>query len=89
MRDFPEFPWKDLSFKNILLIIVFILVVIFLAESFYFVGPAESAIVKRFGKIIGVFGPGLHWKIPLLDSVSKVDVAAIRRLEIGFRTINI
>ncbi|MCX7845542.1 MAG: FtsH protease activity modulator HflK [Dictyoglomaceae bacterium] len=90
MRDwsnFPTFPKHQFSFKNIITLIIIILIILIIVGSFYFVGPAEAGILKRFGKIIGVYGPGLHWKIPIIDSVHKFDIAAIRRLELGFRTI--
>jgi membrane protease subunit HflK len=92
MRDwqnFPNFPGSQISLKGIFIIILVILIIVLLSGSFYFVGPAESAVIRRFGKIIGVYGPGLHFKIPLIDSVNKVDISAIRRLEIGFRTITL
>ncbi len=92
MRDwtnFPTFPKNQFSFKSILTLIIIVLLIIIVVGSFYFIGPAEVGILKRFGKIIGAYGPGLHWKIPIIDSITKIDVAAIRRLEIGFRTITL
>ncbi|MCX7845181.1 MAG: FtsH protease activity modulator HflK [Dictyoglomaceae bacterium] len=87
--NFPTFPKHQFSFQNILSLIIIIFIILIVIGSFYFVGPAEAGILKRFGKIVGVFGPGLHWKIPIIDSVHKIDIAAIRRLEIGFRTIDV
>ncbi|MCS7201442.1 MAG: FtsH protease activity modulator HflK [Dictyoglomus sp.] len=87
--NFPTFPKHQFSFQNVFSLIIIIFVILIALGSFYFVGPAEAGILKRFGKIIGVYGPGLHWKIPIIDSVHKIDIAAIRRLEIGFRTIDV
>ncbi|MEN2983886.1 MAG: FtsH protease activity modulator HflK [Dictyoglomaceae bacterium] len=87
--NFPTFPKHQFSFQSVLSLIIIIFVILIALGSFYFVGPAEAGILKRFGKIIGVYGPGLHWKIPIIDSVHKIDIAAIRRLEIGFRTIDV
>lgn len=91
MQNFPDFqfPKNNLSVRTILSIIAVIFLIVVLFSSFYFVGPAEVGVVKRFGRIVGTYDPGIHWKIPFLDQVIKVDVSAIRRLEIGFRTITL
>lgn len=91
MQNFPDFrfPKNNLSIKTIFIVIIVVILLVLVFSSFYFVGPAEVGIVKRFGKIVGVYDPGIHWKLPLIDQVIKVDVSAIRRLEIGFRTITL
>ena len=38
-------------------------------SSFFTVQTAETAIVTRFGKFLRIAGPGLGWKIPLIDTV--------------------
>ncbi len=88
-KEYPPFFKKKVPLKSIIGIILFILILISFSLSFYFVGPAEVGIVKRFGKIVAVHDPGLHWKLPFIDQAKKVDVMAIRRLEIGFRTITL
>ena len=41
-------------------------------SSFYTVQPEERAVVKRFGRVIGITDPGLHFKLPLgLDEVNS------------------
>ncbi|MHC4076174.1 MAG: protease modulator HflK [Planctomycetota bacterium] len=65
----------------ILKIIMFCLVVIFLASGFKTVGSDEQALVLRFGKIRGIgegrlLGPGLHWILPYpIDEIIKIPVA--------------
>lgn len=40
---------------------------------FFIVNHYDSAIVLRFGKFTGKeYGAGIHWKIPLADSVNEV-----------------
>ncbi|MFN2369313.1 MAG: FtsH protease activity modulator HflK, partial [Desulfurivibrionaceae bacterium] len=41
----------------------------------------------RLGKYLKTAGPGLNFKIPLVDVVSKVDVKTVRKEEFGFRTM--
>ncbi len=58
-------------------------------SSFYTVQPEEEAVVKRFGKVIAINPPGLHFKIPFgIDRVSLVPTARVLKEEFGFRTAN-
>jgi len=54
-------------------------------DAFYKINPGEVGVVLRLGKFYSKTDPGLHIKIPYLDSVTKVDVERTRRLEFGFR----
>ena len=55
--------------------------------SYFQVEPAEEAVVLRFGAPLEeTFGPGLHFKIPFIDSVHTVAVEEQHRLEFGFRS---
>lgn len=59
-----------------------------LLSSFYTVQPEERAVVKRFGKVIEVNEPGLHFKIPFgVDHVQKVATERVLKQEFGFRTL--
>lgn len=51
-------------------------------SSVYTVPLGEQAVVQRFGKIVGIFGPGLHVRIPVLDRVTKVATDAVQQLQI-------
>ncbi|MCC5854126.1 MAG: prohibitin family protein [Idiomarina sp.] len=42
--------------------------------SFYTVDEGERGVVIRYGSLINVADPGLHFKIPLVDSVRKISV---------------
>jgi membrane protease subunit HflK len=44
-------------------------------NGFYTVAPHEQAIVLRFGKYLSTQGPGLHFKIPLVDDAVPVDTS--------------
>lgn len=58
------------------------------------VGPAEVAIVRRFGRLVDGdygpeknFGPGLHWRWPWpIEEVIRIQPDRLRDVEIGFRT---
>jgi regulator of protease activity HflC (stomatin/prohibitin superfamily) len=42
--------------------------------SWYQVDQGERAIVLRFGELVGESGPGLHFKLPWVDSVRRITV---------------
>jgi modulator of FtsH protease HflK len=58
-----------------------------LLSSFYTVQPEERAVVKRFGKVVAINDPGLHFKLPFgVDVVQKVATERVLKQEFGFRT---
>jgi len=42
--------------------------------SWYTVDQSERAVVLRFGQLVGEAGPGLHFKLPWVDTVSMITV---------------
>ncbi|MDX1635380.1 MAG: FtsH protease activity modulator HflK [Marinobacter sp.] len=59
--------------------ILFVGYVIF--QSFYTVDEQERAVVLRFGEYHTTEDPGLRFKVPLIDSVTKVRVTNVRTAE--------
>ncbi|MEA1050522.1 FtsH protease activity modulator HflK [Lamprobacter modestohalophilus] len=58
-------------------------------SSWYTVQPEERAVVKRFGAVIGINDPGLHFKIPFgIDTVQFVATERVLKQEFGFRTLS-
>ncbi len=56
-------------------------------SSFYTVQPEQRAVVKRFGEVIKVSDPGLHFKLPFgVDQVQFVATERVLKQEFGFRT---
>ncbi len=63
------------------------IVVIWLASGFYTIQPGEEGVVTRFGKVARISTAGLNYHIPWpIEELRKVNVAEIRRLEVGFRS---
>ena len=63
------------------------LALMWLASGIYTVNPGEVAVVRHFGREVGRSGPGLGYRLPWpVQQVDIVNVQAIRRLEVGFRT---
>lgn len=47
-------------------------------QSFYTVNEQERAVVLRFGEYSNTESPGLRFKVPLIDDVTKVAVTSVR-----------
>lgn len=71
-----------------LVVVVAVLFLILAASSVvYTVQPEGEAVVKRFGKVVAVKPPGLHFKLPLgIDQQIFVPTARVLKAEFGFRT---
>jgi membrane protease subunit HflK len=60
------------------------------ATGFYIVNPEQVGVVKRFGQFTYTTGAGPHWHLPYpIESVLRPNVTGVRRLEVGFRTVNV
>jgi len=71
---------------KIILIVLSLLIFQGVYSSFYTINPGEVGIVLRFGQYARTTMPGLHFKVPYLEDLTKVDVETVRKEEFGFRT---
>ena len=80
--EVPEFDFRKV-------LPVFLIAVIFLLAylSVYSVKADEQGVLLRFGKFSSIAPPGLHFKIPIIDEVYKVQTSKQFVEEFGFRTI--
>ena len=70
-------------------IIIGLIVVIWLLQGIYTVGPSEVGLVKRFGKHVRSVNSGLNYHVPPpIESVQIVDIRSVRKIEIGYETIS-
>jgi len=88
-NDFPSLEIKLPKIKAgiVKIIIVAVAVLILLFSSVYQISPEEIGVILRFGKFVRTTDPGLHFKIPLVEDLSKVPVQRQLKMEFGFRTI--
>jgi membrane protease subunit HflK len=64
------------------------ILVIFLAFNTVFqVDAEEEGVITTFGKYSRTLEPGLHVKLPLIETIYKVPVERQQKLEFGFRTV--
>ncbi len=52
--------------------------------SFFKIAPSEVGVILRLGKYSHTTPSGLHFKLPYIDRLYKVDVERIRKEEFGF-----
>jgi len=64
---------KDYTGK-LLLPVVAIIAAVFAFSSFFIVPPGEVAIKTRLGAIVDSYSEGLHFKLPMLESVTKFSI---------------
>lgn len=71
-----------------LAVLVILLVIWGVGTSYYTVQPEGQAVVKRFGKVVAIKPPGLHFKLPFgIDRQTFVPTARVLKEEFGFRTV--
>ncbi|MBW2683627.1 MAG: FtsH protease activity modulator HflK [Deltaproteobacteria bacterium] len=80
----PSSPFASIG--KILAVLLVILIVQGVYSSFFKIAPSEVGVILRLGKYSRTTTPGLHFKIPYLDHLYKVDVEKIRKEEFGFRS---
>lgn len=74
--------------KWFIISVIVVLVLLWLATGIYSVGPGEQAVIRQFGEMVYVTGPGLRYRLPWpIQRHDIVDVSTIRSAEIGYRTI--
>jgi membrane protease subunit HflK len=66
-------------------VVLTVLVLLVAALGVYQVEPGEVAVVRTLGKETSRSGPGLHVLIPGIMQKDIVNVASVRRIEVGFR----
>ncbi len=71
---------------KIIMIVLALLIFQGVYSSFYTIEPGEVGIILRFGKYAKTTQPGLHFKVPYIEDLTKVDVETVRKEEFGFRT---
>lgn len=80
----PSSPFASIG--KLLAIILVIVVLQGVYSSFFKIAPSEVGVILRLGEYSRTTPPGLHFKIPYIDKLYKVDVENIRKEEFGFRS---
>ena len=88
-----QINWRGPSPGKLIIPVVAVIVILgFILAGFtsvYTVEPDGRAVVKRFGKVVSIADPGLHFKIPFgIDRQYFVPSERVLKEEFGFRTIS-
>ena len=76
--------------KGAIYYIIILAIIVWVATGIFIIDPEEQGVIKRFGEVTEVVGPGPHYHLPSpIETVQIAPVTAVRRLEIGFRTIQL
>jgi membrane protease subunit HflK len=75
--------------KLIPILIIAVIAIILISGCWYTVEETQSAVVTTFGKITAVVDEaGIHFKAPFgIQKVEKLEVNVIKKVEIGFKTL--
>ncbi|WP_343560143.1 FtsH protease activity modulator HflK [Kiloniella sp. b19] len=64
----------------------FLILLVWLASGIYRVEPNQQGVVLRFGEMVKITNPGLHWHAPYpIETVLRPEVTTIHQIDIGFR----
>ena len=58
-----------------------------MAGTVYQIEPEEVGVIQRFGKFVREANPGLHFKLPFVETMTRVPVQRQLKQEFGFRTV--
>jgi len=67
-------------------LLVFLVLVVWLASGFYIVDASQRGVVLTFGKYSQTTEPGLRWRWPYpIQSQEIVNISQVRTIEVGYR----
>jgi membrane protease subunit HflK len=70
------------------IVLILIFAIVLLLNSVYVIENKENGVVLRFGTVSEeVTQAGLHFKIPFIDTVEKVDVKTVYTMEYGYSVV--
>jgi membrane protease subunit HflK len=75
----------DFSPKLVILLIVLAVIAYGAFQSIYIVDQTEEAVVLTFGKYSRTEGPGMQFKIPLIEENYNVATKIVQKMDFGFR----
>lgn len=86
----PPKPKKTMNVKKIFKVLTAVIAILFVFSlvngCFYTVNDKQQAVVTTFGKVTGVTDAGVHFKLPFVQQVDKVDVNVYQKFELGYTT---
>ena len=78
----PKIPWRTGAAALVALVAL-----VALLGTVYQIEPEEVGVILRFGKYARTTEPGLHFKLPFVEDMTRVPVQRQLKQEFGFRTV--
>ncbi|MBR7184848.1 MAG: FtsH protease activity modulator HflK [Clostridia bacterium] len=79
----PISPGRILKLAAVAAALLIVLAII--SGCWYTVSDKQEAVVTTFGRVTNVTGAGMHFKLPLIQHVQKVDVNVFQKIYLGYR----
>lgn len=79
-----EYPSAAAGLGKVMAILLAAALLYGVYSSFFKIAPSEVGVILRLGKYSRTTPSGLHFKLPYIDKLYKVDVERIRKEEFGF-----
>ncbi len=71
--------------KGLTVVLILVLIGAFIYLGIYNLGNAYQAVIQRFGEVVKVVDdPGIHFKIPFIDTVTTVNVKDLKSIQYGY-----
>ena len=80
----PNIPWRTAAAGLLALVVL-----VGLLGTVYQIEPEEVGVVLRFGKYARTEEPGLRFKLPFVEDMTRVPVQRQLKQEFGFRTVEV
>ena len=80
----PNIPWRTAAMGLLALVLL-----VSLLGTVYQIEPEEVGVILRFGKYARTAEPGLHFKLPFVEDMTRVPVQRQLKQEFGFRTVEV
>ena len=84
--EVPSFGGARVSRRPIMIGLAAVLALVVALGTVYQIAPEEAGVVLRLGRYVRTTDPGLRFKFPLIEQVTKVPVERQLKQEFGFRT---
>ena len=80
----PNIPWRTAALGLLALVVL-----VSLLGTVYQIEPEEVGVILRFGKYARTADPGLNFKLPFVEDMTRVPVQRQLKQEFGFRTVEV
>ena len=80
----PNIPWRTAATGLLALVVL-----VSLFGTVFQIEPEEVGVILRFGKYARTAEPGLHFKLPFVEDMTRVPVQRQLKQEFGFRTVEV